>query len=327
MEKRRYRIAADGGGTKLIAVLYDEKLNILKTARTQGTNQLFRPPEVVRAEADALAGELLLPEVGRVESVDYSIVGDSSVFLDALRRRAEIGETRGHGEGHVALASAGEAYGIVAQAGTGSDAFLIQPDRREIVGGWGMLLGDEGGGFDIGLHTLRAAIWAEDGRGVPSVLPDMIKKEWNLERLWDMIGRLNGDPDKRAAIAAVSHIASRAALMGDEAALKVYADAARELAVQVLTAARRVDGRFIGPIVTSGGAWKGTAKMFEVFRDEVKKSLPDASVRFPDFEPIVGSVILGLEADMPQLPKPEIMKTLRESFAAFRYALPPDYKE
>ena len=60
---------------------------------------------------------------------------------------------------------------------------------------------------------------------------------------------------------------------------------------------------------------------------KVKKSLPDASVRFPDFEPIVGSVILGLEADMPQLPKPEIMKTLRESFAAFRYALPPDYKE
>ncbi len=176
----RYYIAADGGGTKLLAVLYDEERNVISSSKTHGTNQLFRPKEAMLGETEQLASELIPDYVRRVESVDFSIVGDPAPFLDAVRRRCEIGRVRGYGEGGVALASAGVKYGVAAQAGTGSDAFLIQPDKRDAVGGWGMTLGDEGGGYDIGLKTLRAAVWAEDGRGVPSVLPALLKETWGM---------------------------------------------------------------------------------------------------------------------------------------------------
>lgn len=47
MEKKYY-IAADGGGSKLHAILYDESFNVLKTVKVSGTNFNFMPKEQVR---------------------------------------------------------------------------------------------------------------------------------------------------------------------------------------------------------------------------------------------------------------------------------------
>ena len=80
-------------------------------------------------------------------------------------RSRTVGGHALYGEGETALAAAGAAYGIVAQAGTGSDAFLVQPGGQMSIGGWGYIFGDEGSGYDIGERTLRAAIHAFDGRG------------------------------------------------------------------------------------------------------------------------------------------------------------------
>ncbi|MBO6052580.1 MAG: hypothetical protein J6Q17_02470, partial [Clostridia bacterium] len=294
MAEKKYYIAADGGGTKLLAVLYDEENNVIRSAKTHGTNQLFRPKEAMLGETEQLASELIPEGVGHIESVDYSIVGDSAPLLAALRRRCTIGNVRAYGEGGVALASAGVRYGVAAQAGTGSDAFLIQPDKRDAVGGWGMTLGDEGGGYDIGLRTLRAAVWAEDGRGVPSVLPALLKETWGMKNLWEMVERLTGNPDMRSLVASVAHITERAAAMRDEAAVNVYRLAGLVLALQTLAVVRRAGGSFVGPVVASGGAWKGSRHMFETFRTEVKEAFPEAEVRFPDYEPLIGSVVMRL---------------------------------
>lgn len=324
----RYYIAADGGGTKLLAVLYDEERNVISSSKTHGTNQLFRPKEAMHGETEQLASELIPDYVRRIESVDFSIVGDPAPFLDAVRRRCEIGRVRGYGEGGVALASAGVKYGVAAQAGTGSDAFLIQPDKRDAVGGWGMTLGDEGGGYDIGLKTLRAAVWAEDGRGVPSVLPALLKETWGMSALWEMVERLTGNPDMRSLVASVAHITERAAAMGDAAAVNVYKEAGHELALQTIAVVRRAGGSFIGPVVASGGAWKGSRHMFETFRREVKEAFPGAEIRFPDYEPLVGSVILRLMADDPGFEDGGYAALLRENkFSAFRYRVPADFKE
>ena len=321
----RYYIAADGGGTKLLAVLYDEDRNVVRSARTQGTNTLFRPKEAVLVEAEELA-EALIPEgVEVIAAADFSIVGDASPYLDAIRRRCSLGDVQGHGEGHVALASAGVKYGVAAQAGTGSDAFFIQPGVNTGVGGWGMTLGDEGGGFDIGLKTLRAAIWSQDGRGPKSVLPELLKEAWGMKDLWEMVNRLTGNPDMRSLVASVTHITEKAAALDDPAAVSIYRNAGHELALQVLAAVRNGGGSFVGPVVASGGAWKGSRHMFEAFREEVSAVHPDAEIRFPDFEPLVGSVVLRMMEEDRNTDERAHMEHLRRTFSAFRYKLPPDY--
>jgi N-acetylglucosamine kinase-like BadF-type ATPase len=315
-----YYLIADGGGTKLQAILYDENLNIVRTARTAGTNVSFKSAEQVKAEMAELAAALIPEEIREIEAADLCIVGDPQMLLDALQPYCTIKETKLHGEGETALAAAGVSFGVVAQAGTGSDAFLIQEGLREVVGGWGAMLGDEGGGYDIGIRTLKAAIYAHDGRGPKTAILDLLMKEWALERPWDMVLKLIRDPDYRGLVASATHVTATAAQQGDEVALRIYEYAGHELAHQVLTVLNRVGGQWVGPIVASGGAWKGCSRMFETLREQVLARYPDATVTYPIFEPVVGLAVLRQFALGRRFE--EFADSLTDHFSAFRYRHP-----
>ncbi len=63
------------------------------------------------------------------------------------------------------LGAHGGAPGAIVAAGTGSVAESLRADgSREIVGGWGFPSGDEGSGAWLGLHAIRHAQAALDGR-------------------------------------------------------------------------------------------------------------------------------------------------------------------
>src|SRR5262249_22680106 len=73
------------------------------------------------------------------------------------------------------VAGAGDAAGVVVVAGTGSIAYGRNDSGRAArAGGWGHLLGDEGGGFWIGRAALRAVVRQFDGRGPVTLLTPMI---------------------------------------------------------------------------------------------------------------------------------------------------------
>ena len=128
----KYYITADGGGTKLIVILFDENFHILRSVRTAGTNSCFKPVEQIVKETEALCDELFSGEIAEkvteIEALDCSIVGDREILIRALSRHVKLLKCQSWGEGNVALGAAGVTHGCVAQAGTGSDAFLIQPD-------------------------------------------------------------------------------------------------------------------------------------------------------------------------------------------------------
>ena len=132
----------------------------------------------------------------------------------------------------------------------------------------------------------------------------------------------NGNGNIKACIVFQDILQDDAAQFG---AHEFHRNAGHELALQVLAAIRNGGGTFIGPVVTSGGAWKGSRHMFEAFRDEVTAVHPDADVRFPDFEPLVGSVILRMMKEDGSADVSTHMTHLRDTFSAFRYKLPPDY--
>ena len=288
----KYYVAADGGGTKVLSVLYDEDFNIIRTANTFGVNSNFKPREQVEWEIQQLMERLIPEDVLQIERVDVSFVDDEDVFLDALSRKCEMKDWAVHGEGQVALACAGYTYGIVAQAGTGSDAFLVQPDFEDMVGGWGAFLGDEGSGYDVGHNTLKAAIYAHDGRGPKTAILDILMEDWNLKELWDIVNIGFSVSDHRPLVASAARIAAKAAKLNDPVAIKIYEDAAREMVLQVNTLIARHENNWHGPIVVSGGTWKGCERMYEVFCEEVKKVYPDVTICKPMFEPIIGCIAI-----------------------------------
>ena len=79
------------------------------------------------------------------------------------------------------VAGAGDAEGVVVVAGTGSIAYGRDASGRAArAGGWGYLLGDEGGGFWIGRAALMAVVRQFDGRGPVTLLTPMILEHLEL---------------------------------------------------------------------------------------------------------------------------------------------------
>ncbi|MFC4030447.1 N-acetylglucosamine kinase [Streptomyces polygonati] len=109
--------------------------------------------------AGAAAG--LGPELGH--GLALSCLTDALAANGITGVRAEVG-----GDTEVALAAApgAPADGLVLIAGTGAIATRLTARRRvAVTDGHGWLLGDEGSGFWLGNHAVRAALEALDGRG------------------------------------------------------------------------------------------------------------------------------------------------------------------
>ena len=290
--KRKYYIAADGGGSKLQAVLYDDQFQIKRSFRTSGVNGLFKPKDEVRENLCAMLRELIGDDVDEIESFDYCLICDQLLIDEVLAQEKRIKHAKRHGEPHMALGAALEYEGAVALSGTGSDAFMISDGKfLGAVGGWGPLLGDEGSGYDIGLRAIKAAIYAQDGRGVPTVLQTLVVEHWHCNRLWDIVHILAGNPDARHEVASAARLASRAANAGDAVAISIYEHAADEQVLMMDTLIKRFFDAWNGKIVLIGGAWKGSAHMVERFTDEITRRYPNARVTPPIFEPVVGCVV------------------------------------
>lgn len=318
-----YRLAADGGGTKLSCVLYKESGDLVSKARAGGTNSIFRPVQDIIASMDGLLDRLLPPDADSIDVLDECIVGGRDLFLERLTKRVKVLRHCSHTEARVGLACCGMSEGFLTLSGTGSDAFYVTDTVTESVGGWGALLGDEGSGYDIGLMTVKSAIYAKDGRGEPTVLYDTVREHFGITELWDVINMLARTPDYRREIADCARLASKAAADGDAVAISVYRRAAESLSSQVIPLIRR---HRPGPgaeivIGLTGGAWKGSPVMSEHFLSCVCRAFPDLSVslRHPLIEPVIGCIAVReiAGAANPRDDAMRICSDLREKFPDF----------
>ena len=320
---RSYYLAADGGGSKLQIILYDENYRVIRTGRVAGVNTLYKPAETVRANIEGVMESLLRGEDGdepvtSLAAADLCMLGAGDVMREILSRLDGVGEITFHSEPVIALAACLRTDGAVALSGTGSDAFFVKYGKSiQSVGGWGPLLGDEGSGYDIGLNALKAAIYSYDGRRDKSMLYDLVMESWSLDSLWGIVHRLAGNPDARHEVASAARLCSKAAHAGDRAALRIYEHAALEMFLQARTVIEQHRSRWDGTVVVMGGAWKGHPRMFEVFRREVELLFPEARVSLPLYEPVVGCAVLrGLRVGKTL---PELEKLLARGFTQFRY--------
>ena len=317
-----YYLAADGGGSKLQAILYDESFRIIRTGRVAGVNTLYKPADAVRANIKSMMAELLRDGDGvplrALASADLCMLGAGDVMREILSRLDHVGEIHFHSEPVVGLAACLRTEGAVALSGTGSDAFFVKDCKSvQSIGGWGPLLGDEGSGYDIGLNALKAAIYSYDGRRERSMLYDLVMENWSLDHLWGIVYRLADNPDARHEVASAAKLCAKAAHAGDRIALRIYEHAALEMFLQARTVIEQHRGEWDGTVVVMGGAWKGHPRMFEVFRREIELLYPEAKVSLPLFEPVAGCAVL--RALREGITLSEIQAPMTEGFAELLY--------
>jgi len=226
--------------------------------------------ETFRVVADAAAGR---PSLGWLASA--SIVADTAPEeLAVMRALLPPGSTL--------LAVSNDAVpmlfappladcGAVVLAGTGS-AF-IGCDGTTVVqlGSYEYLGSDQGSGFDIGLHGLRAALRARDGIGPPSALPESLSRHVGRD-LASEARHLAAVPFPKQAVARLAPVVIQCWLGGDVVAGGVVTAAVESLAAGVAQVRRQLQLAAASGTVLAGGLVTGCAEFASFLRAAIERA-------------------------------------------------------
>lgn len=310
-------IAVDGGGSKLLAVAFDEEPKLLCSAVGGAVNGLFTSKDTVENAMFQTAKDLHLGlwDIGEdsrtVENLYITIAGSCDDFIKELSRYYNIKNIHRLSEGVLGMyAGALGPDGLLVLAGTGSDCFYNENGETVgFLGGWGDIFGDEGSGFYIGRLAVVAAIKSYDGRGKKTLLEKYVFEQLGLKNsLWE-ITRLYGSPNMRREVAALTRSVEKACNEGDEIALGIVREAAEEMALTAVTLLKKMGKTAdCGDVfTTAGGAWKTSPLMTEHMTEEVKKVFPNLRFIRPELEPVIGGVV-NFISDKGETPNLEALK-------------------
>ena len=297
-------IGIDAGGTKTVCLLCDSEGRLVAEARGEGANLHSAGELAVEKVLHGLMDRVLDERPFVPAAICLGIAGvdrqaDVSVVSQLMRRIGHKARIVVTNDALVALvAGVGEGPGIVVIAGTGSIAYGRNGRNQAArAGGWGYVLGDEGSGYWIGRHALRAVVRESDGRGRLTAITPHILGQLGLERPQDLVHAVYHADLKPSAIAALARCVQQARDEGDPIAQAILAEAARELAASAASVARRVgleDEAF--PFFLSGGMFHAIPWLVEGLSERLRQVAPRATVRVLDREPAWGAVELAIAA-------------------------------
>ncbi|HEU0079489.1 MAG TPA: BadF/BadG/BcrA/BcrD ATPase family protein, partial [Longimicrobiaceae bacterium] len=237
---RRLVVGVDGGGTKTRAVLADEHGR--QIAEASGAGSAARPNESERC-AGVIAGVVqdVLAEAGVDETPSVVCVGvagagresERQALYDALTVHRIAGELIVQTDFAIALDDAfGDGPGVLLIAGTGSSAFARGPaGNTGRCGGWGPVIGDEGGGAWIGRKALSVVSAASDGREPETALTGAVLTAAEVSEASELI-RWAADATP-AKLATLAPVVLSVADGGDLRANSIISMAVEELALHV----------------------------------------------------------------------------------------------
>jgi N-acetylmuramic acid 6-phosphate etherase len=313
VERRMEQLAigVDGGGGRTNAVVMDATGEVVGRGESGPSNYhhvgleaagkaVGRAVEKALAEAgssSAAAAFLCLSGAGRPE--------DRGVLLEFLRGRVPADRVEvDHDARAVLWAGTGGHPGVVVIAGTG---ILVWGENQEgqtaRSDGWGSLLGDEGGGFWIGMEALRAALRGHDGRGPLTSLGAAIKEHFQVGRFEDLIPFIHDQPLPRDRVAAFATGVFEAARLGDAVAISVVDRAVGAVAASADAVLRRLfESESTAPVILAGGLFEERPLFRDPLATRIQSLRPGAQTRMCDRSPAEGAALLALNSLGIRLP-------------------------
>ncbi len=287
-----YNLALDSGGSKVIALLYDDDFNMIASHRTGSLRSNTTSDELIAQNIRALLTDMDI--TGKTLSCVTGII--DSALLGALRDICSVEQYRSCGELELGLSAAtlfGD--GLMALSGTGATMYARYDGRSFATGGYGAAVYDAGSGYHIGREAFRAAIEDDEERGPRTLLTDLIAEKLggfrasfshNVFALYQQT-----DISPTAYVASCTPLVSQAAFAGDCVALSILENAGRLLGLQLAALVRKHRLPCSLPVTISGSVWRSHPILFDTFRDTLAEVGLDGNLHIPVFEPIVGAVI------------------------------------
>ena len=259
--------ALDIGGTKTQLVIEEIGGRRLVDVTEASLEWEAEPPQQA---ADFIVARIRkhLPADGKVIALAFGAQGiDRPETAHALDARA-----RGHGLSHdggqrcfaARLPAAGFAEGIGVIAGTGAIAVGADAGGRFMAaGGWGWVLGDDGGASALVREATRAVLYANDSGTPDDGLLAALLRDFGVADVERLARKVNDDPtvENWAPHAPAIFAAADA---GSALAVQVIADGARALADNV---AQLLDRGAVGKdVVVAGSVFVNQPRLVEAFK-------------------------------------------------------------
>lgn len=291
-------IGIDGGGTKTLAMVFDDTINVAAALKTGPSNpntigwhgtkhviaslieaglcQLKSDASKVTGICVALAGAGSSPHSSLKEELQKQFVNaEIDICIDALA---------------VLTAGTKGKSGVALIAGTGSIA-VAEDDNGNVnrVGGFGYLFGDEGSGFYIGREGLMAAIQSVEGRGEQTDLTERAFEYFEIRNLHEFIPVIYHaqNPVQKIAGFAPSVIDL---FERDQLATNIIEHASKHHAKLVLSLLKKMNPHLKKLCVVSGGLFSEATP----FQCLLHKQLNEWTVSSLDVPAAVGAVLRAM---------------------------------
>lgn len=191
-------------------------------------------------------------------------------------------------------AAFGDGDGIGVISGTGSAVTGRKDGQVEKAGGWGQLLGDRGGGYDLAVQGLRLALWNFDVRQRITPLAEEILQALALNRLEELVDwAKNAD---KMSVAKLAPVIFRAARNGDQEMNTAIAAGARALAEYTEAVARRLhlpEAR----VQVMGGIMLHNPEYLQHYQTSLAQRVPLATVGICERSGALGAAWLAARAE------------------------------
>lgn len=302
---RRFYLGIDGGQSGTTALIANESGAVVGVGRSGPCNhtgaadrraKFFRAVSESLAEAAARAGLDAATLAFQAACLGFSGgAADKEQYSRELIRSAKFKITH---DAEIALAGAtGGKPGIIVIAGTGSIAFgRNQAGAMARAGGWGYILGDEGGAFDLMRRALRAALQFEEHWGPPTSLHAALLEEAASASADMLMRRFYAGEFPREQLASFAPVVDQAAEAGDRVADGILKDAGTDLARYARGVYTQLFAEGDCPAISYVGGVFRSARLLATFTQQIRGFL-GCSVQPPLFIPAAGALLEAFRLD------------------------------
>lgn len=233
-------LGIDGGGTKTLFRLCDEKLNLIKEIKLSTCH--FGQVGFDGLERILLEGiTTVLAGLEEDVIISYGLAGYGQVLDIRTKIEQVVKRVSAHHKYYLhndsqiaALGALNGQKGIVMIAGTGSIAIAYDKVNWYRRGGWGYLIDDAGSGYDIGKKGLRLFARMSENLIPRDAFYNLMMDHFKLDNDTDLIKVMfDSNSEIRTKTASIASIVAQGAYANSKGCLKIYEEIAFEHAILI----------------------------------------------------------------------------------------------
>jgi N-acetylglucosamine kinase-like BadF-type ATPase len=304
--ERELLLAVDGGNSKTDVLVIEGSGRVLAHVRGPSSAPIHHGLDgamdaldlLIRRALALVADKPARPAVGVFALAGADLPQEEEQLLSACHARGWVDRAVVRNDAFALLrAGTDRGWGVAVVCGAGINGVGVGPDGAVVrFPALGAITGDWGGGYDVGMAALGAAVRAQDGRGPSTLLATTVPGYFGLPDPLAVSAAIHLGELPEGRVVDLPPMLFDAARRGDAVAREVVlrlADEVTGLAVAAIRGLGVVSGDL--DVVLGGGLLRaGLALLDDAVLAGILQETPTAHVLIVDREPIIGAGLLAL---------------------------------